>query len=79
MRQHHRLEVVLQRGLGQQRGIKAPPDQRPGRRIVLQQLVIQRQALLLQHRQRGAAQQCSKPAVKSAYLHRAAGIQNALV
>ena len=47
--------------------------------IVLQQLKVRGQALLLQQRQRGRAQQRGKPAVEGADLHRAASLQQLAV
>ena len=79
MRLHHGFEIGLQRRIGQQRCIKAPPHQRTRRRVVFQQLVIDRQAQSLQHRHRRAAQQRRKPAVKGTNLHRTPAGQHGAV
>ena len=44
-----------------------------------QQLKVRGQPLLLQQRQRGRAQQCGKPAVEGADLHRASSLQQLAV
>ena len=79
MRHHHGFKVSFQCSVFKQRGIKPPPDQCFGRAIVFQQLVVQRQAHLLQGRHRCTAQQGGKPAVKGSDLHRAAIGQHTLV
>ena len=79
MGHHHRFKISLERSVFDQRSIKPPPDQGFGRAVVLQQLVVQRQAQLLQRRHRRTAQQGGKPAVKGPDLHRAAIVQHALV
>ena len=58
---------------------KGSPQLGHGVFVVLQQLIGRGQAQLLQHRQRGRAQQRGKPAVKGADLHRAAVGEQGLI
>ena len=84
---HHGFKVGFQvladftggLGVGHQGGIKAPPHQRFGGGVVLQQLVVGGQFHALQYRQRRTAQQGGKPTVKGAHLHLAPAGQDALV
>ena len=77
--QHHGFKVGLERLVGRQGRVKAPPHQGAGRGLVFQQFVIDRQAQALQHGHRGAAQQGRKPAVKGADLHRTPAEQHRAV
>ncbi len=79
IRQHHRFEVGLERGIGRDGRVKPPPHQRARRRVVFQQLIVDGQLQALQHRHRRAAQQGRKPAVEGANLHRAAAGQNGAI
>ena len=77
--QHHGFKISLQGWFVQQCLVKPPPHQRPGLAVVFQQLVIDRQTQVLQHRHRRTAQQGGKPAMESADLHRTAAGQQAHV
>ena len=70
MRQHHTFKISLQVRLGQQSRIKPSPDQRLGPAVVFKQLVIKRQAKLLQGGHGRRTQQGGEPAVKGPDLHR---------
>ena len=79
MRLHHGLKVSAKQFVGHQHRVKPPPDQRPRRCVVFQQLVIDGQAQALQHRHRRVAQQRRKPAVEGTNLHRAPAGQHGTV
>ena len=72
---HHGVVVGLQARIGQHGRIKRQPNLGNGFGVVLQQFVVRGQSHVLQHGQRGGAQQCGKPAVEGADLHRAASGQ----
>ena len=76
----HQISVVIaQAGIGRHLPQKRPPQLGHGVFVVLQQLIGRGQAQLVQHRQRGRAQQRGKPAVKGADLHRAAVGEQGLI
>ena len=69
----HRRVVGAQRGVRRHRGLERAPEGGHGFVVTFQQLVVPRQAELLQHGQRRSAQECGKPAVEGADLHRPVG------
>jgi len=76
---HHGFVVGTQAGALGHGLQERRPDFAHGLGIVFQQLKVRGQALLLQQRQRGRAQQRGKPAVEGADLHRAARLQQLAV
>ena len=76
---HHGFVVGTQAGALGHGLQERRPDLAHGLGIVFQQLKVRRQTLLLEQRQRGRAQQRSKPAVEGADLHGAASLQQLAV
>ena len=72
-------EVLTLFGQSCNGSVKTRPDQRNRLGVVFQQLVGRGQSEFLQHRERCAAQQGRKPAVKGAHLHRTAERTHPLV